>query len=174
MKDKKRKHPKSPDHIGNANKGPKKSDSSVSGYLVTDTRGGISYTPVTRPPTPTQDIWTWQGDPMPDTPTPSPSKSAEQTASTPSNPIGKFTSADIASITSWKPRFTVEQLLSSSDSPPASQDSEPSEGTVTNWHFSRSFRLIFPYTYEHYPSDLILSSSPHSLKPISPAYSVHR
>ena len=31
--------------------------------------------------------------------------------------------------------------------------------SVTNWHFSRSFRLIFLYTYEHYPSDLILSSS---------------
>ena len=45
---------------------------------------------------------------------------------------------------------------------------------VTNWHFSRSFRLIFLKTYEHYPSDLILLSSPHSFKPISPAYSVHR
>ena len=45
---------------------------------------------------------------------------------------------------------------------------------VTNWHFSRSFRLIFLNIYEHYPSDLILSSSPHSFKPISPAYSVHR
>ena len=33
---------------------------------------------------------------------------------------------------------------------------------VTNWHFSRSFRLIFLNTYEHYPSDSILSSSPHS------------
>ena len=45
---------------------------------------------------------------------------------------------------------------------------------VTNWHFSRSFRLIFLNIYKHYPSDLILSSSPHSFKPISPAYSVHR
>ena len=33
---------------------------------------------------------------------------------------------------------------------------------VTNWHFSRSFCLIFLNTYEHYPSDLILSPSPHS------------
>ena len=32
---------------------------------------------------------------------------------------------------------------------------------VTNWHFSRSFRLIFLNTYEHYSSDFILSS-PHS------------
>ena len=45
---------------------------------------------------------------------------------------------------------------------------------VTNWHFSRSFRLIFLNIYDHYPLDLILSSSTHSFKPISPAYSVHR
>ena len=43
-------------------------------------------------------------------------------------PIGKLTSADIASISSWKPKFTVEQLLSSSDSLPDSQDSASSEG----------------------------------------------
>ena len=47
-------------------------------------------------------------------------------------------------------------------------------GGVTNWHFSRSFRFIFLHIYEHYPSDSNLSSSPHSFKPISPAYSVHR
>ena len=45
---------------------------------------------------------------------------------------------------------------------------------VMNWHFSRSFRLIFPKTYEHYPSDVILSSSPHSFQTISSAHSVHR
>ena len=45
---------------------------------------------------------------------------------------------------------------------------------VTNWHFSRSFHFISLNINEHYPSNLILSSSPHSFKPISPAYSVHR
>ena len=128
MKDKKRKHPKSPEHIGNANKGPKKSDSSISGYLITDTRGGIIYTPAARPSTPTYQDCEWRGDPTPDAPTPSPSKSAEQIATTPSKPIGKITSADIASISSWKPKFTLEQLLSQSNSLPASQDSESSEG----------------------------------------------
>ena len=140
MKDKKRKHPKSPDHIGNANKGPKKSDSSISGYLVTDTRGSIIYTPASQPSTPTLSTPTfqdceWRGEPTPASPTLSPSESAEQTASTPSEPIGKITSADIASITSWKPKRIVKKLpfhqpLFPSDLPPASQDSASSEGTA--------------------------------------------
>ena len=45
----------------------------------------------------------------------------------------------------------------------------PRNVPVTNWHFSRSFRLIFLNIYDHYPSDLILSSSPHSFKSISPS-----
>ena len=44
-------------------------------------------------------------------------------------------------------------------------DKTPGAGAVTNWHFSRSFRLIFLNIYEHYPLDLILSSSPHSFNP---------
>ena len=141
MKDKKRKHPKSPDHIGNANKGPKKSDSSVSGYLVTDTRGSIIYTPASHPLTPTPSTPTfqdceWRGEPdspMPDASTSSPSKSAAQTASTPSEPIGKITSADIASISNWKPKKPIKKLPSHQpllppDSLPASQDSASSEG----------------------------------------------
>ena len=36
------------------------------------------------------------------------------------------------------------------------------------------FALFFLNTYEHYPSDSILSSSPHSFKPIPSAHSVHR
>ena len=92
---------------------------------------GIIYTPTARPLTPTQDC-TWQGGHDPPAPLiPSSTKSAEQTAPTSSNPIGKITSADIASISSWKPKFTVEQLLSPSTSQPASQESNLSEG-ITN------------------------------------------
>ena len=117
MKDKKRRHPKSPEHIGNANKGPKKSESTISGYLVTNTRGSIIYTPSSQPSTPTFQDCEWRGDLkpdslMPDASTPSPSESAEQTASTPSEPIGKITSADIASISSWKPKKPIKKLPS--------------------------------------------------------------
>ena len=117
MKDKKRKHPKSPEHIGNANKGLKKSDSSISGYLVTDTRGSIIYTPASQPSTPTPSTPTfhdceWRGEPMLDAPTSSLSESAEQTASTTSKPIGKITSADIASISSWRPKKPIKKLPS--------------------------------------------------------------
>ena len=52
--------------------------------------------------------------------------------------------------------------------------SPPPLESVTNWHFSRSFRFIFLNTYDHYPSGLILSTSPHSFQTISPTHFVHR
>ena len=72
------------------------------------------------------------------------------------------------------------------------QGSTPNECSATRhlvWHvtfqgvsrdlsrtgiFQVLFALFFLKTYEHYPSDSILSSSPRSFKPISPAHSVHR
>ena len=134
MKDKKRKHPKSPEHIGKANKGPKKSDSTISGYLVTDTHSDITYTPAPSTAASTYAstyVNTWLGgsDLPPEPPIPSSTESAEQTASTPSKPIGKITSANIASISSWKPKDTFDKPLPPSNPQPASQDSESSEGT---------------------------------------------
>ena len=45
---------------------------------------------------------------------------------------------------------------------------------VTNWHFSRSFRLIFLILTILIRSDLILSTPPHSFHTILPAHFVHR
>ena len=67
-------------------------------------------------------------------------------------------------------------------SPQVSQETM-GPATVTDlprYHLSRTgifrvlFALFFLNIYEHYPLDLILSSSPHSFKTISTAYSVHR
>ena len=169
MKDKKRKHPKSPEHIGNTNKGPKKSDSSISGYLVTDTRGGIIYNPATLPSTPTQDIQDceWRGNPTPAAPTPSPSESAEQTASTSSKFISKITSADIASISGWKPKFKKDRPLSLSDSLPASQDSASSEGIATKNKKPRISAPTFEPTLETIP--LPIPIPPASIPEIAPS-----
>ena len=45
---------------------------------------------------------------------------------------------------------------------------------VTNWHFSRSFRLIFFNTYDPYIPRSILSDIPHSFRTISPAHSIQQ
>ena len=69
--------------------------------------------------------------------------------------------------------FTETELLYQPPKP-APPAPTPKPPVVTNWHFSCSFRLNFLNTYEHYPSDSILPTSPHSFQTISPAHSVHR
>ena len=134
MKDKKRKHPKSPEHIGKANKGPKKSDSSISGYLVTNTQGDITYTPANTTAASTYastyaNTWLGGSDLPPESPKPSLTESAKQKA--PIKPLSKITPADIAPIPSWKPR--PKQKASPPSNPqPASQESESPEGTNKN------------------------------------------
>ena len=130
MVNKKRKAIKSPDHLGKAHKEPKTSDSSVSGTLIANTHSDLTYNPALKQES-TQD-WTWQGDPLPDSSTPPPSQSAEQIITNKSKPISTFTCTDITSIASWKPKDTTNQPLSPSNSQPASQDSESSEGIAKN------------------------------------------
>ena len=47
-------------------------------------------------------------------------------------------------------------------------------GVVTNWHFSRSFRLIFLNTYGPYLPRSYLTEQPTLVQHISPAHYVHR
>ena len=132
MVNKKRKAIKSPEHLGKAHKEPKMSDSPVSGTLVADTRSNLTYTPTSTQASTVDCTWQGGSGPLPDSFTSSSSQSAKQIAPTPSKPISTITRVDMASITSWKPKDQTNQPFPPSNSQPASQDSDSSEGISKN------------------------------------------